>query len=318
MPRIIVALFLALPLVAGLALAAGPEPAAATAATTLAVDKAGATPAPDAAPASRPHIDVAFCIDTTGSMQAHIDAVKKKVWDVVNGLLKGEPRPVVRLGVVGFRDQKDAYLVKTQDLTEDIDKVHGFLMELKADGGGDEAEHVTAGLRECVDKLTWSDGKKTLKLVYLIGDAPAHTDYPDGDYKPVAKAAASKGINIHTMACSGMNEVAQWKEIASLSDGQFHQMPRAAIARGPARARGGFAGKASLAPAPMSAPMPGAAVDSAAGIESRAVESERGDSFAPEAGAAPAPSAEEAADKMGDTILESIKSEASKKGVSKY
>jgi hypothetical protein len=190
-------------------------------------------------------------------------------------------------------------------------------MQLRASGGGDEPEHVTAGLRECVEKLTWSEGKKTLKLVYLVGDAPAHAEYPDGDYKPVAKAAAAKGINIHTMACAGQNEVEQWKEIASLSDGQFHQMPRAAIAHGPSRARG-IAGKASYAPMPMSLPPPGGALDSAADVEGRSAESARSDSLAPAAGAAPAPSAEEAADKMGDTILESIKSEARKKGVAEY
>src|SRR5207253_1346693 len=101
------------------------------------------------------------------------------------------------------RDRGEPYIVKTQNLTEDIDRVHTFLMGLVSEGGGDTPEHVTAGLRECVDKLSWSTGKKVLKLVYLVGDAPPHTDYEDGDYRPVAKKAASLGINIHTMACSG-------------------------------------------------------------------------------------------------------------------
>src|SRR6187549_3260109 len=115
---------------------------------------AGAACAASPALEERPVIDVAFCIDTTGSMQRYIDATKKKVWDIANGMLKGTPRPIVRLAVVAFRDRNEAYVTQHLDLTDDIDKVHSYLMGLTADGGGDNPEHVTAGLRDCVEKLT--------------------------------------------------------------------------------------------------------------------------------------------------------------------
>src|SRR5687767_3851086 len=51
----------------------------------------------------RPHMDLAFCIDTTGSMQGEIDMVKAKVKDLVAKLSTGKPAPIVRVGLVAFR-----------------------------------------------------------------------------------------------------------------------------------------------------------------------------------------------------------------------
>ncbi len=255
-------------------------------------------------PARVPRIDVAFCIDTTGSMQPYIDAVKKKVWDIANGILEGKPRPRVRMAVVAYRDRKDDYLIKAEPMTEDIDRIHTFLMELNADGGGDTPEHVTAGLRECVDNLRWTDEKKVLRLVYLIGDAPAQTGYDDGAYQPVAEKAAEKGINIHTIACAGGAEVPQWKEIARLSDGQFHQMPRAHMASIRKRHP-----KASTMYRTMAAP--GSSVEASFGDSPEDMDAD---------GAPASRKAAEAemADELGGKILDSIKKEAERRGVASY
>lgn len=259
--------------------------------------------------AERPVIDVAFCIDTTGSMQSYIDATKKKVWDIANGLLKGTPRPIVRLAVVAYRDRNEAYLTQQVDLTDDIDRVHSFLMDLKAQGGGDGPEHVTAGLSDCVERLSWSKGKRVLKAVYLIGDAPAHVDYDDGDFRPVAKKAIAQGINIHTLACSGSAEVEQWKEIAKLTDGQFIQLPPLNRFAGRAPAPTAATG---VAPAPLMPMAPGAEARGLAMEKDRA----RAESSADLEGGAPmAAPADEA---VGDKILDSLKSEAKKKGVASY
>lgn len=259
--------------------------------------------------AERPVIDVAFCIDTTGSMQSYIDATKKKVWDIANGLLKGTPRPIVRLAVVAYRDRNEAYLTRQVDLTDDIDRVHSFLMELKAQGGGDGPEHVTAGLRDSVERLSWSKGKRVLKAIYLIGDAPAHVDYDDGDFKPVARKAISQGINIHTLACSGSAEVEQWKEIAKLTDGQFIQLPPlnrfAARAPAPTVATG-------VAPMPMMPMAPGASARGLAVDKARASEEPSAEM---DGAVKPAEVADEA---VGNKILDSLKSEAKKKGVATY
>jgi Mg-chelatase subunit ChlD len=253
--------------------------------------------------AERPRIDVAFCIDTTGSMQPHIDAVKKKVWEIANELLKGKPTPIVRLGVVAYRDRNEAYVTQHIDLTDDIDKVHKYLMELKADGGGDRPEHLTAGLRDAVEKLQWSSGSRVLKAIYVVGDAPAHADYPDGDYKVVAKAAVTRGINIHTISCMGSDEVPQFKEIAKLADGQFIQMPVVMASRGRA---------------PAVAPGKGVgALDKLTGKSDAGMMMEGG---AAPAAAEPAPMAApaDASEAMSDSIVKTLKDSAKKRGVADY
>ena len=43
-----------------------------------------------------------------------------------------------------------------------------------AGGGGDTPEHVAKALHEAVYRSNWSASKNSLKLVYLVGDAPPH------------------------------------------------------------------------------------------------------------------------------------------------
>ena len=62
-----------------------------------------------------------------------------------------------------------------------------------------------------------------MKVIYLVGDAPPHTDYSDGyDYTRAARAAAGKGIQLHTILCGDRPRGREaWRKIASLGGGQF-------------------------------------------------------------------------------------------------
>ncbi len=62
--------------------------------------------------ADRPVLDLAFLIDTTGSMGGEIEMVKKKTKDLVAKLASGKPAPVVRVGLVAYRDRGDEYVTK--------------------------------------------------------------------------------------------------------------------------------------------------------------------------------------------------------------
>jgi hypothetical protein len=71
--------------------------------------------------------------------------------------------------------------------------------------------------------MSWSQEQSVVKVIYLVGDAPPHTDYNDGyDYTRAARAAANKGIQLHTIQCGSDHsaEVA-WRQIASLGGGQY-------------------------------------------------------------------------------------------------
>ena len=98
-----------------------------------------AKPATDAAKKAKPRIEVCFVLDTTGSMGGLIEGAKQKIWSIANEMISAKPTPELRLGLVAYRDRGDEYVLKTFDLTNDIDAIYGHLQSFKAAGGGDEA-----------------------------------------------------------------------------------------------------------------------------------------------------------------------------------
>lgn len=168
-------------------------------------------------------IDVAFCIDTTGSMGDLIEGAKQKVWGIVNTVAGAQPKPVLRIALVAYRDQGDDYVTRAFEFTSDLETMYSRLRAFMADGGGDTAEHVNRALNDAINGLAWSRDPAALKMVYLVGDAPPHMDYQDGyDYHRIAKQAAGRGIIVNTIQCGsieGTREV--WQQIARMAEGKY-------------------------------------------------------------------------------------------------
>lgn len=173
--------------------------------------------------ARRPAIEVAFVLDTTGSMRGLIEGAKRKIWSIANELLRGKPTPELRIALVGFRDRGDEYVTRVHDFTDDLDKVYADLMAFQANGGGDTPEHVNRALHEAVHELRWGTGRDVLKVVYLVGDSPPHMDYDDGyDYHKITEDAVRADIVIHTVRCGGNAETEKiWQEIARSAEGRY-------------------------------------------------------------------------------------------------
>ena len=171
----------------------------------------------------RETIEVCFVLDTTGSMGGLIEGAKQKVWSIANEILSTKPVPNLRIGLIGYRDRKDAYVTQVHDLSEDIDDVYAKLMKFQAQGGGDTPESVNQALHEAVTKIKWNKSKKVLKLVFLVGDAPPHMDYQDDvKYPEVCKQAVKKDLIINTVQCGNMASTTPvWKEIAKLAEGDY-------------------------------------------------------------------------------------------------
>jgi Mg-chelatase subunit ChlD len=168
-------------------------------------------------------IDVAFCLDTTGSMSGLLEGAKTKIWSIVNTISTAKPRPVLRIALVGYRDLHDTYVTQVFDFTNNLELMYSRLREFRAEGGGDEPEHVNQALHESVNKLSWSKNPAALKILYLVGDAPPHLDYQDGfDYHKAARRAASSGIIINTIQCGSTASTQQiWQEIARIAEGKY-------------------------------------------------------------------------------------------------
>lgn len=172
---------------------------------------------------AKPQIEVCFVLDTTGSMSGLIEGAKKKIWSIANSMVSAKPTPNIRFALVGYRDRKDEYVVRTHALTDDLDAIYGKLREFSAGGGGDTPEAVNQALEEAVRRIQWSTDTKTLRIIFLVGDAPPHMDYPDDVKYPVLCAEAlKKGIIVNTVQCGADAETRRvWREIAKLGEGEY-------------------------------------------------------------------------------------------------
>jgi len=173
--------------------------------------------------AERPRIDVVFVLDTTGSMSGLIEGAKRKIWAIANRLASGQPRPEIRIGFVAYRDRGDEYITRDYRLTNDIDEAYAHLLSLQTAGGGDTPEHVNQALADAIRTMPWSSEPKTLKLVFLVGDAPPHDDYNDGlNSSDLVKEAQSRGIIVNTVRCgSDPKTETAWRSLASFGGGQY-------------------------------------------------------------------------------------------------
>jgi len=175
---------------------------------------------------TRPQVEVVFCLDTTGSMGGLIDAAKAKIWAISNQIAGGKPTPNLKIGLVAFRDRGDEYITKIFPLTDDLDSIHGSLMGLRAAGGGDFPESVNQALHEAVTKIKWSADKKTLKIIFLVGDAPPHMDYPDDvKYPETCKLAVTRDIIINSIQCGSHAQTKkEFERICRLAEGSYVQI----------------------------------------------------------------------------------------------
>jgi len=168
-------------------------------------------------------IEVAFVLDTTGSMTGLIEGAKRKIWSIANQLVSAQQETDVRFALIGYRDRGDTYVTTTYDLTSDIDAIYARLMQFQADGGGDGPESVNQALHEAVTRLDWSTAKDVYRVIFLVGDAPPHLDYQDDvRYDRSVRLARQRDITINAIQCGAWDETAQiWREIASLGMGTF-------------------------------------------------------------------------------------------------
>jgi len=195
-------------------------------ALTLAASVVSGSPAPARVTGARPpRVEVAFVLDTTGSMGGLIDGAKRRIWSIARRIGEGRPRPDLRIALVGYRDVGDAYVTQVHPFTSDMDEVYQALSSFRAEGGGDAPEHVSAALRDAVEALPWS-GPRALKVIFLVGDAPPHVDYQDGlDYRRHVADAKRRGIIVDAIQCGGdVQTAAVWREIASAGLGHYAQI----------------------------------------------------------------------------------------------
>jgi hypothetical protein len=164
-------------------------------------------------------VDLAFILDTTGSMSEEIAAVKTTIQKVASAL--GNDQTQVRVGLVEYKDRTDPFVTKNYPFSTDLQGFAAKVAQISAGGGGDTPEDMNAGLHAALTQLQWSD-QSVARLAFVIGDAPPHLDYQDGpDYAVDMKRASHQGIQLFTVAASGMDGLGQvvFRQMAQFTGG---------------------------------------------------------------------------------------------------
>ena len=109
---------------------------------------------------AKPTVEVAFILDTTGSMASLIEGAKRKIWSIATTIIDDNPGADIRMGLVAYRDVGDEYVTKRVELTTDIQDLYAQLLELRARGGGDWPESVNEALHEGITNCPGRRGRR--------------------------------------------------------------------------------------------------------------------------------------------------------------
>ncbi|HEV7820382.1 MAG TPA: vWA domain-containing protein, partial [Burkholderiales bacterium] len=172
---------------------------------------------------AKPTVEVAFVLDTTGSMSGLIEGAKRKIWSIATTILDSNPDADIRMGLVAYRDIGDEYVTKVFNLTTDIQDLYGNLLQVRAQGGGDWPESVNEALDVAVNKLQWTKGNDVRRIVFLVGDAPPHMDYQqDTKYTTTLEVAKQKDIIVNAVLAGAARDTEKvWRDVAQRGDGRF-------------------------------------------------------------------------------------------------
>jgi Mg-chelatase subunit ChlD len=174
-------------------------------------------------PSSQKTLEMVFVVDTTGSMGGLIEGAKQKIWSIVNDVMQRQDRPKVKVGLVAYRDNGDAYVTQVLPLSDDLDKVYSTLMDYRADGGGDTPENVRRALAEGVEKAGWTKRNvNTAQILFLVGDAPPQNYQQEPDVLVTTAKAVSLNMIVNTIQCGNAADTRQiWQTIAQRGEGKY-------------------------------------------------------------------------------------------------
>lgn len=155
-------------------------------------------------------LDIAFAIDSTGSMMSYISGAKESIKEIMTQSKIRFKRfnadeSLLKFGIVAYRDhppQEYSFLTKKMQFSN-YQEACIFLDSLTATGGGDPPEAVLDGLNEAVLNLQWRDMSE--KILFLLLDNPAHGvrfgtsyDCPCGlNESTILSEMKHKGISFH-------------------------------------------------------------------------------------------------------------------------
>ena len=176
--------------------------------------------AEDAVQPTPRQVDMAICLDTSGSMSGLINAAREKLWKIVEELSMLEPMPDVRITLLTFGspgNEAAGHVVLQTPLTRDLDQLHDLLFKLRTNGG---TEYVGRAVQAAIKELSGS--RADLKMIFVAGNESADQD-PVAKFREQATLAKERGIALNAIYCGGAddNDASTWRELASIAKGKF-------------------------------------------------------------------------------------------------
>ena len=179
--------------------------------------------AAEAAASAPQTIELAICLDTSGSMNGLIDAARTKIWSIVSDLAQATPQPKLRVALLTFGN--DRHLAENGwtnidvDFTDTLDLVSDKLFALTTNGG---TELVGRIVDRATTGLSWSPADASLKVLVVAGNESADQDQVVR-YGDASKRAIEKMIVVNSIYCGNPADTLApiWQDVAKRADGHF-------------------------------------------------------------------------------------------------
>ncbi|MEM8537089.1 MAG: vWA domain-containing protein [Pseudomonadota bacterium] len=145
-------------------------------------------------------LDLAFVIDTTGSMQDELDWLAADIAAITGRLRTIAPGVDIRLGLVSYKAPGDPVVIRNFGFTRDTRAFVGWVQGEQAIGGAGGPEVVADALRVGVD-MPWRRGKGERILIQIGDEPPAQTKAHA--FYAATRDAAARNVQVFGLGASG-------------------------------------------------------------------------------------------------------------------
>lgn len=169
------------------------------------------------------HIDLVFCLDTSGSMGFLIDSAMHRLREIAENTKNLKQKPTLRIALISYGSPQygfDKGWVRIEtDFTKDLNVLYEKLSAIKCSGG---TEYVARSIQSALTELSWINEKDTLKTIFIAGNENTTQD-PKISIPDICSEAIKKGVIINTIFCGYERDMiaGNWKELAELGKGKF-------------------------------------------------------------------------------------------------
>lgn len=183
------------------------------------------SPAPPVEPPAQtaPVVELAICLDVSGSMDGLLDGARARLWSLVSDLATATPTPSLKVALLTFGcdayDPTAGWTRIDAPFTDDLDLVSERLFALSTNGGTELVGRVVAlAARE----LAWTPGEGVVRMIVVAGNESANQDQ-EVPYPSACREAIERAILVNSIFCGSPGDpiAAEWADVARRADGQF-------------------------------------------------------------------------------------------------